>query len=112
VTEELVDIRYTIYAQPGRAALMGKIAASIMGGLTDDGWADRWSNPATMRGIRCPTLVVWSARNPGLNTERAAIGAKEIPDGHMVVLENSAHWPQWEEAERFNQLHTDFMLGE
>lgn len=112
VTEELVDIRYTIYAQPGRAALMGRIAASIMGGLTDDGWADRWSNPVTMRGIRCPTLVVWSAHNPGLTAERAAIGAREIPKARMVVLEKSAHWPQWEEAERFNQLHLDFLQGE
>jgi len=25
------------------------------------------------------------------------------------VLEQSAHWPQWEEPELFNQLHLDFL---
>jgi len=27
------------------------------------------------------------------------------------VLEGCAHWPQWEAAQRFNQLHIDFLLG-
>lgn len=109
VSEELVDIRYAIYSQPGRAALMGKIAGNIMGGLTDDAWAGKWSNPQAMRGIKCPTLVLWSRHNPGLTAERAAIGAKELADYKMVVLENSAHWPQWEEADAFNKIHCDFM---
>jgi 2-hydroxy-6-oxonona-2,4-dienedioate hydrolase len=26
-----------------------------------------------------------------------------------VVLEQSAHWPQWEEPDLFNRLHLDFL---
>jgi 2-hydroxy-6-oxonona-2,4-dienedioate hydrolase len=29
----------------------------------------------------------------------------------MTVFENSAHWPQWEEPERFNREHLEFLLG-
>jgi len=25
-------------------------------------------------------------------------------------LEQSAHWPQWEEPEEFNKLHLEFLL--
>ena len=38
--------------------------------------------------------------------------AKLIPNGRFVLLENSAHWPQWEEAEKFNQIHLDFLLDQ
>ena len=53
--------------------------------------------------------MLWSRHNPGLTAERAAIGAKELANYKMVVLENSAHWPQWEEADAFNKIHCDFM---
>lgn len=32
-------------------------------------------------------------------------------DARVVVLENSAHWPQWEEPEAFNRAHIEFLLG-
>ena len=109
VTDELIEMRYRIYAQPGRAAVMGKIAGNIMGGLLDDAWSERWSDSKTMRGIKCPTLVVWSGHNPGLDAQRAALGAAEIPNHRFEVLEDAGHWPQWEQAEAFNRLHIDFL---
>jgi 2-hydroxy-6-oxonona-2,4-dienedioate hydrolase len=109
VTEELVETRYRIYSQPGRAAILGRISAHMFGGLLDDAWSERWSNAEAMREIRCPTLVIWSRHNPGLTSERAALGKDKIPDARMVVLEKSAHWPQWEEAEEFNRIHLDFL---
>jgi 2-hydroxy-6-oxonona-2,4-dienedioate hydrolase len=109
LADELVDIRYAIYSQPGRAPITSRIARSIIGGLLDDTWVARWSDAQHMRGIRCPTLVAWSAHNPGLNAERAALGAREIPDHQFVVLEESGHWPQWEQADEFNRLHIEFL---
>jgi 2-hydroxy-6-oxonona-2,4-dienedioate hydrolase len=111
LTDEMVEVRYRIYAQPGRAAVMGKIAGSIIGGILNDEWAKRYSDAAHMRGIKCPTLVLWTTHNPGLTAERAAIGAREIPDHRMVVLDDCAHWPQSEQAEQFNRIHIDFLRG-
>lgn len=112
ITDELVDIRFKIYAQPGRAPILKKIAGNIMGGLLDDAWSEQWSNPATLRGIQCPTLVVWSRHNPGLDVERAALAMREIPRAEMVVLEDCAHWPQWEQANAFNAAHLAFLIGD
>ncbi len=112
VTDELVEMRYKIYSQPGRAAVMGKISGVIMGGLLDDAWSERWSHARAMRDIKCPTLVVWSGHNPGLNAERAALGAAEIADHRMVVLDDAGHWPQWELADEFNRIHLEFLLGQ
>ena len=43
------------------------------------------------------------------NWELAEAAMRHIPDARLVVLEESAHWPQWEEPELFNQLHLDFL---
>jgi 2-hydroxy-6-oxonona-2,4-dienedioate hydrolase len=109
LTDEIVEARYAIYSQPGRAPVMARIARSIVGGLLNDQWVSRWSEAHHMRGIQCPTLVVWSGHNPGLNAERAAVGAKEIPNHRFAVLQDSGHWPQWEQAGEFNRLHIDFL---
>lgn len=54
VTDELVDVRYAIYSQSGMAAIMGKIAKSVLGGITDPAWCEQWVNPELMREITCP----------------------------------------------------------
>lgn len=109
LTDEMVEVRYRIYSQPGRAAVMGKIARSIIEGILNDEWAARWSDAKYLRDIKCPTLVLWSTHNPGLDAARAALGAREIPDHRMVVLDDCAHWPQHEQAEEFNKVHIDFL---
>ncbi len=110
VTDELVDVRYQIYDQPGMAPIMGKIAMSVLGGVVDDAWCKRWVNPELMRDIQCPTLVLWTRHNPGQPVELAEEAMEFIPNARMVVLENSAHWPQWEEPELFNKAHLEFLL--
>jgi len=102
VTEELVDIRYAIYKQPGRARIISEITQVVAGGLLDPSWVEQYSNPDHLRGVRCPTLVAWTRHNPGLTAEHAAEAMKYIPNARMVIFENSAHWPQWEETERYN----------
>lgn len=111
ITDELVDVRHQVYSQPGMAPVMGKIAMSILGGVINDEWCQRWVNPELMSAIKCPTLVLWTRHNPGQPVELAQDAMKRIPDARMVVLENSAHWPQWEEPDAFNTAHLDFLLG-
>jgi len=110
VTDELVEVRYTIYSQPGMAPVMRNIAESVLGSATDRERAKQWLNPEKLREIRCPTLVLWTRHNPGQPVELATEGTRLIPNARRVVLENSAHWPQWEEAEAFNREHLKFLL--
>jgi 2-hydroxy-6-oxonona-2,4-dienedioate hydrolase len=111
VTEELIDIRYAIYRQPGRAQIISRITQLIAGGLLDPAWVEKYSNEDHMRAIKCPVLVVWTRHNPGLTADHAAEGMKQIPNARLLVFENSAHWPQWEEAERYNREHLAFLTG-
>lgn len=108
ITEELIDCRYRIYTQPGRAEVMQKILRVGMPDPANPHWASL-TDATIMRGLKCPTLVLWSRHNPGRSAEEAAESAREIPDSRMVVLENSAHWPQWEEQELFDRYHLDFL---
>ncbi len=111
VTEELVDIRYAIYKQPGRAKIIGRISQVIMGGLLDDTWVAKWSNENDLKKLQCPVLLMWSGHNPGLNVAEATEALKYLKDGRIFVLEKSAHWPQWEESEAYNKVHSEFLLS-
>lgn len=110
ITEELIDIRFHIYSQPGRAAVMQKIIQVGMPDPANPHWASL-TDATVMRKLACPTLVLWSRHNPGRSVEEAEDSAREIPNRQMVVLEQSAHWPQWEEQALFDRYHIDFLLG-
>ena len=110
VTEELVTARKQIYDQPGRAAVIRQIAEQSISALLDPEIAERWNNPTLLTKLLCPTLVLWTRYNPGQLVPLAEQGAALIPNSELIVLENSAHWPQWEEPEEFNRAHIEFLL--
>lgn len=110
VTDELVTARKQIYDQPGRAEVIRKIAEQSIGALLDTEIAEKWNNPALLTQLPCPTLVLWTRFNPGQLVPLAEEGAALIPNSELVVLENSAHWPQWEEPEEFNRVHIEYLL--
>ncbi|MGH7907802.1 MAG: alpha/beta fold hydrolase [Candidatus Binataceae bacterium] len=111
VTEELVEIRYRIYSQPGMAPVMKKLSEVVFGAALDPSPAGEW-DPAQMKSIKCPAMVLWTRHNPGRSVELAREGAKLIPNHRMAVLEKSAHWPQWEEPDEFNRIHLEFLLSQ
>lgn len=109
VTPELVDLRCAIYAKPERARGLARIAETVMGALVSGAWDESWLSSAALAGVKCPTLVLWTDHNPGQTADRAREAAKNIPDHRMVVLSQSAHWPQWEEPEAFARHHMEFL---
>jgi len=109
VTDELIDIRYAVYTQPGRAKIIGRIGQLIMGGLLTDEWTLKYSNQKDLEKIQCPTLILWTKYNPDLSAENARKALPHLKKGQMIVLENSAHWPQWEETELYDKVHLGFL---
>lgn len=109
VTEELVDVRLQIYSQPGRAAVIRRITEQSIGTILDENLRKKWYDPELLKRIKCPTLVLWTRYNPGQTVPLAERGTKLIPNAELVILENSAHWPQWEEPEAFNRAHLGFL---
>jgi 2-hydroxy-6-oxonona-2,4-dienedioate hydrolase len=107
IPNDLVELRKAIYTQPGFERAMENILClqfmdvRMRNVLTDD----------SLARIRSKTLVVWTEHDPTAPVATGERFARAIPDAQMVVLPGCAHWPQWEAAERFNKLHTDFLLG-
>jgi 2-hydroxy-6-oxonona-2,4-dienedioate hydrolase len=110
VTDELIEVRFQIYTQPGRAENIGKIGKASLATLLDEKVVAQWTHAGLLKQISCPTLVLWTRHNPGQRLPLAEEGAKLIPHAELVVFENSAHWPQWEEPEAFNRDHLHFLL--
>lgn len=110
LTDELIESRFRIYSQPGRAAILGRITEQSLGAMLDPELQRRWYSADLLGHIACPTLVLWTRYNPGQSVALAEESVRLIPQGDLVVLENSGHWPQWEEPEAFNRQHLGFLL--
>ncbi len=107
VTDDLVACRQAIYAQPAMRAAMPHILClqepdiRRRNNLTDAEWA----------AIKAPTLVLWTDKDP---TAAVSVGqriAELIPNARLEVMERCGHWPQFEDAPRFNDLHIGFLSG-
>jgi 2-hydroxy-6-oxonona-2,4-dienedioate hydrolase len=107
VTDDLIETRRAIYAQPGFAASMQRI-------MCLQEMEIRRPNMITeeqYRAISASTLVVWTSHDPTATPEEGAQIAEMIPDSHFIVMNQCGHWPQYEDAELFNRVHIDFLLG-
>ena len=107
VTDDLIETRRAIYAQPGFAASMKRI-------MCLQEMEIRRPNMITAeqyRGIRKPTLVVWTSHDPTATPEEGAQIADMIPGSRFIVMNECGHWPQYEDAPLFNKVHIDFLLG-
>jgi len=111
VTDELVGVRYQIYGQPGMQKIVGRIATSVLGTITDVAHTDTLFKPEKLQQITCPTLVLWTENNPGQHLDVAYKGMEQLPNARLEIMQQSAHWPQWEEPELFDQIHLEFLLS-
>lgn len=108
VTEELVDIRLMIYQD--RPKTSNQITISSISGLFAPDMYEEWYNPANLQKIESETLLIWTEHNPGQPLALAQKVADLIPNAELAVIDNAAHWPQWENPEQYNKVHLEFLL--
>ncbi|WP_082545359.1 MULTISPECIES: alpha/beta fold hydrolase [unclassified Sphingomonas] len=106
VTDDLVELRYRIYTQPGFVAAMEHILClqhmdvRMRNVLTDE----------SLSRIAAPTLVIWTDHDPTAPVATGERFVAAIPRAEpLVVMDDCAHWPQWEKADAFNALHLAFL---
>ncbi len=107
VTDELVAIRRTIYAQPGFAESMRHILC-----LQDP--EIRRRNLITdeeLAAVPNGALVVWTSNDPSGPAAAGMEMAEKIRGGRFEHITGAGHWPQWEQRDVFNALALGF-LGE
>ena len=105
VTDDLVEMRYRIYTQPGFVAAMEHILCLQIMDIRRRNMFD----DDELRAIRSPALVVWTSHDP---TGAVTVGQKFadlIPDASLVVMQDCGHWPQFEDAALFNKLMLEFL---
>jgi len=107
IPDDLVELRLDIYRQPGFLKAIENILClqfmetRMRNVLTDE----------SLGRIQAPTLVIWTDHDPTAPVATGERFARAIPQAELVVLQDCAHWPQWEKADEFNALHTAFLRG-
>lgn len=103
--EELTDVRYDIYHRPEFQKNLHNLLA-----LQDKATRERnLLRPDRMSRIQAPTLVVWGNKNPFGEVPEATAIAEAIPQARLEVFPECGHWPQHEQAERYNPLSLAFL---
>jgi pimeloyl-ACP methyl ester carboxylesterase len=60
--------------------------------------------------LKTRTLILWGNNDQGAAVERALLLLQRIPGAELHVFDRCAHWVQWDQAARFNDLVADFLL--
>jgi pimeloyl-ACP methyl ester carboxylesterase len=107
VTDELVDLRYTLYTRPDtNAALKEIFAHSFLGSAAPDAVAED-----RLAELKAPTFVLWSDKNPGAGADAGEHLASLIPGSQHYCIANASHWPQWEKPEEHDRVVLEFLAG-
>jgi 2-hydroxy-6-oxonona-2,4-dienedioate hydrolase len=105
VSDELVEIRHRIYHQPDFQRNLDNLLC-----LQD--MAVRQRNllrPDRLARITAPTLVVWGHENPFGDVPEAQQLHEAIPGSRLELFAECGHWPQHEQADRYNKLSLTFL---
>jgi 2-hydroxy-6-oxonona-2,4-dienedioate hydrolase len=105
--DDIIASRQAIYQTPGFVSAMSDILAL----QEPDIRARNIITPDEYGCIGAPTLVLWTSDDPTADVSEGRRIASMIPGATFVVMEDCGHWPQYENAAEFNQIHTAFLLG-
>ena len=105
ITEELVEVRYRIYAR--RQALT---AASPAPAAPGSGVGVELT-PERLREIKAPFFFLWTEHNPSTPWQVAEMAHKQMPGSRFHVVKDAGHWPQYEQPAEFNSQVISFLKG-
>jgi pimeloyl-ACP methyl ester carboxylesterase len=107
VTDELVELRHQIYSNPETR----KSLKSVFEHTFNADASGQFRIPEeSLSGVKVPTLVLWSDKNPGTGPDVGKHIASRIPGSEYYCINDAAHWPQWEQPEEHDRVVTEFLL--
>lgn len=107
VTDELVDLRRSLWSiQETRTALIEYYERLFAPNIAEFYWQE-----ADIMKIACPTLVLWTDKNPIHGEDAAHRLEAIIPGAKKHIMRGCAHWPQWERPEEHDDVVSRFLLG-
>tara|TARA_B100000676_G_scaffold225036_1_gene222614 strand:+ start:1705 stop:2646 length:942 start_codon:yes stop_codon:yes gene_type:complete len=110
MTDEMAEIRVRLYQDPDINAAMRQFFSVDMG--KDDPWDldPQWVE-SDLKHFEPEGLVFWTEHNPGEGPDLGEYFASAIPGCKFYLMEDAAHWPQWEKPEEHDQVLIDFIKG-
>lgn len=105
VTDELVEIRRTVYAQPGFSESMRQILCLQIPEVRERNLISQ----ADFDAVSAPAIVVWTSDDPSGPAAEGLDIAERLRDARFQLIEGAGHWPQWEQRDTFNRTLVDFL---
>jgi 2-hydroxy-6-oxonona-2,4-dienedioate hydrolase len=62
-----------------------------------------------LANLQRKTLLLWGAQDRGVSMERGLLLFQLIPNAEFHLFDQCAHWVQWDQADRFNNLVSGFL---
>ena len=103
ITDELVNLRLRYYTMPEGREIMPMVNCILPR-------HDEFLLP--LEKLRTKTQMLWTRDNPIHDLESAQAAQKRIADSSLYVMKaNSAHWPQYEAPEEYNEVTRAFFAA-
>ncbi len=97
--DELVEVRLKIYNQPEFRERVSQV-----------GQRKNYHLIESIPKLTAPLLFFWTTHNPTCPWHIAEKVHQTVPGSRFVLVDKSAHWPQFERHEEFNRILTEFFL--
>jgi 2-hydroxy-6-oxonona-2,4-dienedioate hydrolase len=106
VSDELVEVRHRIYHAPDFVENVDHLLCLQNMEVRQRNLL-RADTLAKLGDI--PTLVIWGNQNPFGDVPEARKMHEDIPNSRLELFDNCGHWPQHEQADRYNDLSIAFL---
>ena len=105
VPDELIDVRYQASIEPEVVANPPLRRPSGLRTL----WRMDLTRDKRLRTLTTPTLVLWGRDDKVNRPAGGPMLLNLMPNAELVMTSHTGHWMQWERAELFNELVTEFL---
>ncbi|OBC10939.1 2-hydroxy-6-ketonona-2,4-dienedioic acid hydrolase [Mycobacterium sp. 852013-50091_SCH5140682] len=108
VPDDLIDVRYRasidpeVVANPPLRRPSGPLALRTL-------WRMDLTRDSRLKNLQTPTLVLWGRDDKVNRPAGGPMLLNLMPNAELVMTSHTGHWVQWERAELFNELVTEFL---
>ena len=111
VPDALIDLRYAASIDPEVVAdppLRRPSGATALRTL----WRMDLTRDSRLKTLQIPTLVLWGRDDKVNRPAGGPMLLNLMPNAELVMTSHTGHWMQWERADLFNELATEFLSTE
>lgn len=111
VPDDLIDSRYRASVDPEVVANPPLQRPSAPAALRT-AWRMDLIRDKRLKQLSNPTLVLWGRDDKVNRPSGGPLLVNVMPNAELVVTSHTGHWMQWERADLFNQLVTEFLSSD